>query len=91
MIVFIKSYKGTSKEKGKPFQVLTLAELKEDKNGVLYGRVKDFFVSPEMNCNCEFGDVVQVKWSEGGFGGSVEPEEIGVVSDSPYKKLFVEN
>ena len=86
MIVFIKSFKGTSKDKGNPFQVLTLAEVKPGTDGMLQARVKEFFVKPEMNCNCEFGDVVQVKWSEGGFGGSVEPEEIGVIMESPFKE-----
>lgn len=84
MIVFIKSFKGKSK-KGNDFQVLTLAEVKPDENGLLQARLKEFFVKPEMNCNCEFGDVLDVKWISNGFGGSVEPESIGVIMESPFK------
>ncbi|MBQ8685133.1 MAG: hypothetical protein IJ514_03055 [Clostridia bacterium] len=91
MVVFIKGYKGKAKSTGKDFQVVTLAELHETKEGVLFGKVKDFFVRPEVNCNCEFGDVVQVEWSEGGFNGAVEPKALFVVEESPFKKLYVKN
>ena len=90
MVVFIKSFSGKGKESGKEFQCLTLAELRKGKNGLFDVFVKEFFVDPKMNCNCDFGDVVEVKWSEGGFGGSVRPVELSVVKESPYLKIFKE-
>ena len=91
MIVFIKSFKGQAKETNKDFQALTLAQLSLDKDGYLVAQVKEFFVDVRMNCNCEFGDIVQVEWSEDGFGGARKPIKIGVVGERPFKEMITDD
>ena len=90
MFVFVKAFQGKAKEDNRPFQALTLARLtRNEETQELEAQLKEFFVDVKMNCNFAFGDIVDVVWSDDGFGGARKPIKLGLAEngDSPFEKL----
>lgn len=77
MVVFISSFKGTSK-KGNEFQSVTLLEVKDSaKEKKLVGRTVDFFVN-DLDCSgLQCGDVVKAEFQESELLGG-KPELVGL-------------
>ena len=64
MIIFLDSFKGTSK-KGNPFQRITLMEIKKKKDGGMFQETSVFFVE-DIDCtSLKCGDRVRVKMDHG--------------------------
>lgn len=90
MFVFVKVFQGKTKEDNRPIQALTLARLvRNEDTQELDATIKEFFVDPKMNCNFAFGDIVDVVWSDDGFGGARKPIKLGLAEngDSPFEAL----
>ena len=65
MVVFLDSFNGTSKDKNKPYQRITLMEIKQKKDGGYFSQVVSFFVD-DIDCSAlKCGDRVRVKMEQG--------------------------
>lgn len=90
MVVFMNSFSGKSKKNDKPFQRVTLLEVrKSEKTGTVMSKQCDFFVDCGLDCsNLVCGDVVAPGFAAGAFLGA-EPELIEIKKLG--KNVFVPN
>ena len=89
MFVFVKGVEGVSKETGREYQVLTLAQYVTSGEKVKV-KLKDFFPERKVNLDdFDFGDIVKCNFREPEFYGDY-PKLVSVELEyqSPYVDLL---
>ena len=86
-MVFIKAYAGKSKEKQKPFNVVTVAGIEDDGSARTYDLFTLDGAELSNQKDLRFGDIVKPKYQESDYPGG-RPSLIGleVIQPSPYSQ-----
>lgn len=80
MVIFLDSFEGKSKDKGTPFQIVTLMEVRRNKkDNRIKARMVEFFVDGLDCTGFEAGDIVKPEFEESEFLGG-KPELVGLES-----------
>ena len=78
MVVFLNSFSGVSKKNEKPFQRVSLMEVrKSERTGTVMSKNCDFFVNGIDCSKLVCGDIVSVGFAQGAFLGA-EPELVEI-------------